>query len=67
MRISIFDIYYNKLRKILDSVNDFCEDLEHENKISILEEKSNPQLDEIIQQIKNIKIKGEDDKEVTKK
>ena len=67
MGISTFDIYYNKLRKILDSVNDFCEDLEHENKISILEEKPNPQLDETIKQIKNIKIKGEDDKEVTKK
>ena len=49
MGISTFDIYFNKIRKILDSVNDFCE------------------LDDTIKQIKNIKIKGEDDKEVTRK
>ena len=67
MGISTFDIYFNKIRKILDSVNDFCEDVEHENRISILEEKPNPELDDTIKQIKNIKIKGEDDKEVTRK
>ena len=67
MGISTFDIYLNKIKKILDSVDDFCEDIEHENRISILEEKPNPELDDTIQQIKNIKIKAEYDREVTKK
>ena len=65
--ISTIDIYFNNIRKILDSVNDFCKDIEHENRNSILEEKPNPELDDTIKQIKNIKIKGEDDKEVTRK
>ena len=67
MGISNFDIYYNKINKILDSFDDFCKDLEHEHKISLVEEKPNPQLDDTIKQIKNIKIKGEEEKVVTKK
>ena len=45
MGISTFDIYYNKINKILDSLDDFCEDIEHEHKISILDNKSNPELE----------------------
>ena len=30
--ISTIDIYFNNIRKILDSVNDFCKDIEHENR-----------------------------------
>ena len=67
MGISTFDIYFGKIKKILDSIDEFCEDIEHENRISILEEKPNPELDDTIQQIKNMKMKGEDDREVTKK
>ena len=67
MGISTFDIYYNKINKILDSLDDFCEDIEHEHKISILDNKSNPELEGTIKQIKNIKIKGEEEKVVTKK
>ena len=67
MGISNFNIYYYKINKILDSFDDFCEDLEHERKISLVEEKPNPQLDDTIKQIKNIKIKGEEEKVVTKK
>ena len=67
MGISNFNTYYNKIKKILDSLDDFCEDLENERKISLVEEKPNPQLDDTIKQIKNIKIKGEEDKVVTKK
>ena len=67
MNISNFDIYFNKINKILDSLDDFCEDIENEHRISLLEEKPNPKLDDTIKQIKNIKIKGEDDKELTKK
>ena len=67
MNISNFDIYFKKINKILDSLDDFCEDIENEHRISLLEEKPNPKLDDTIKQIKNIKIKGEDDKELTKK
>ena len=67
MGISNFNIYYYKINKILDSFDDFCEDLEHERKISLVEEKPNPQLDDTIKQIKNIKVKGEEEKVVTKK
>ena len=68
MGFSNFNIYYNKkIKKILDSFDDFCEDLKNEHKISLVEKKTNPQLDDTIKQIKNIKIKGEEDKTVTKK
>ena len=65
MGLSTFDIYLGKIKKILDSINEFCEDIEHEQRISILEDEPNPELEDIVQQIKNIKIKGEDG--VTKK
>ena len=65
MGISTFDIYFGKIKKILDSFDDFCEDIEHKYKISILEDEQNLELENTIQQINNIKIKGEDG--VTKK
>ena len=67
MGISTFEIYFDKIKKILDSINDFCNSIEHKNRISILKDEPDLELDYTIQQIKNIKIKGEDDKEATKK
>ena len=67
MGISTFDIYFNKVNKILDCLDDFCEDLEQEHKMSLLSNNSNPELEETVEQIKNIKIKGEEEKVVTKK
>ena len=65
MGLSTFDIYLGKIKKILDSIDEFCEDIEHQQRISVLEDEPNPELEDIVQQIKNIKIKGEDG--VTKK
>ena len=67
MGISTFEIYFDKIKKILDNINDFCDSIKHENRISILKEEPDSELDYAIQQIKNIKIKGENDKEATKK
>ena len=67
--IADFETYFNKIKKILDNVNDFCMSIENENRISIIEEKPNPELDEIIKKIKQIKTSKNDknDKEATKK
>ena len=65
MGLSTFDIYLGKIKKILDIIDEFCEDIEHQQRISVLEDEPNPELEDIVQQIKNIKIKGEDG--VTKK
>ena len=65
MGLSTFDIYLGKIKKILDSIDEFCEDIEYQQRISVLEDEPNPELEDIVQQIKNIKIKGEDG--VTKK
>ena len=67
MGISNFQIYFRKINKILDNFDGFCSDLESKNRISLVQEKPNPELDETVRQIKNIKIKGEEDKVVTKK
>ena len=67
MDISTFDIYFNKIKKMLECFDDFCQDLEHEHKFSLLDNNPNPELEETVEQIKNIKIKGEEEKVVTKK
>ena len=67
MGISTFDIYFNKIKKILNCFDDFCEDLEHEDKFSLLDNNPNPELEETVEQITNIKIKGDEEKVVTKK
>ena len=67
MGISTFDIYFNKIKKILNCFDDFCEDLEHEHKFSLLDNNPNPELEETVEQITNIKIKGDEEKVVTKK
>lgn len=32
MRISTFEIHFDKIKKILDKINDFCDSIEHENR-----------------------------------
>ena len=51
MGIADFETYFNKIKKILDNVNDFCTSIENKNRISIVEEKPNPEVDEIIKKI----------------
>ena len=67
MGISDFDTYYIKIIKIFECLDVFCEDLEIRHKISLQNGKEDPELEEIVNEIKKIKIKGEDDHEVTKK
>ena len=68
MKIPNFETYFDKVKKILDNVNDFCTSIDSENRISIVEEQPNPKLDEIIIKIKKIKITKADknDKEAPK-
>ena len=68
MKIPNFETYFDKVKKILDNVNDFCTSIESENRISIVKEQPNPKLDEIINKIKKIKITKVDknDKEAPK-
>ena len=67
MGISTFDIYFSKINKILEYLDDFCEDLEQQHKISLLDNKPNPELEKGINEIQKIKINGEEENEVTKK
>ena len=67
MGISTFDIYFSKINKILECLDDFCEDLEEQHKISLIDNKPNPEWEETIKGIKKIKIKGEEKHELTKK
>ena len=67
MGISTFDIYFSKIIKILECFENFCEDLEQQHKILLLDSKPNPELEETINEIKKIKIKGKEENEVTKK
>ena len=43
MGISTFDIYFSKINKILECLDDFCEDLEEQHKISLIDNKPNPE------------------------
>ena len=54
MKIPNFETYFDKVKKILDNVNDFCTSIESENRISIVEEQPNPELDEINNKIKKM-------------
>ena len=67
MGISDFDTYYIKIIKIFECLDVFCEDLEIRHKTSLQNGKEDPELEQIVNEIKKIKIKGEDDHEVTKK
>ena len=51
MGISTFDIYFSKVNKILEYLDDFCEDLEQQHKISLLDNKPNPELEKGINEI----------------
>ena len=68
MGIVDFEIYFNKVKKIVDNVNYFCLSIENENRISIIEGKPDPELDEIIKKLKQIKTSKnkKNDKEATK-
>ena len=52
MGISNYDIYFSKINKILECLDDFCEDLEHQHKISLDGNKpNNPELEETVKEI----------------
>ena len=66
MGIAEFDIYFDKLKQILDKVDDFCASLETENRISISNGKTNPEINEIVKKIKQINTSKKDQNEATK-
>ena len=51
MGISNYDIYFSKINKILECLDDLCEDLEHQHKISLDGNKPNPELEETVKEI----------------
>ena len=69
MRIDNFDVYFDKVKKILDNLDEFCASIETENKLSIAKGETNEEIKDIVEKIKNIdagkKDKGEATKEKT--
>ena len=62
MRIDKFQDFSEKLNKILDQLDPFCASIESENIFS----KNNPDINEIVDQIKKIKTTKEDEGKATK-
>ena len=69
MRIDNFDVYFDKVKKILDNLDEFCASIETENKLRIAKGETNEEIKDIVEKIKNIgagkKDKGEATKEKT--
>ena len=61
MGINKFEYFEQKLNKILDQLDSFCESVEAENR------SDNSDIDEIVEKIEKIKTSKEDNKKVTKK
>ena len=66
MGIAEFGIYFDKLKQILDKVDDFCASFETENRISISNGKTNPEINEIVKKIKQTNTSKKDQNEATK-
>ena len=44
MRIDNFDVYFDKVKKILDNLDEFCASIETENKLSIAKGETNEEI-----------------------
>ena len=52
MGIDNFDIFFEKVKKVLDNVDEFCASLETENRLSIAAGEINNEIKEIVKMIK---------------
>ena len=52
MGIDNFDVYFEKVKKILDNVDEFCANIETENRLSIARGETNDEIKEIVEKIK---------------
>lgn len=54
MRIDNFDVYFDKVKKILDNLDEFCASIETENKLSIAKGETNEEIKDIAEKIQKI-------------
>ena len=52
MGIDNFDVYFEKVKKVLDNVDEFCANIETENRLSIARGETNDEIKEIVEKIK---------------
>ena len=51
MGILEFDVYFDKVKKVLDKLDEFCESLEQENLNNINNGEDNTKIEEIVKEI----------------
>ena len=66
MGIDNFEIYCEKLNKILDELDSFCDSIESENLSTSRSGEQDPEIENIINRIKKIKTSREDEGKATK-
>ena len=49
-----FDIYFDKVKKVLDNIYDFCASIETENRLSIVRGEPNNEINSIVEKIKKL-------------
>ena len=65
MGIDNFDVYFEKIKKVLNNVDEFCLSIEIENRLSIARGETNNEIKEIVEKIKETNT-GKNKKEVSK-
>lgn len=66
MGIDSFDVYFNKVKKVLDSVADFCASINTENRKSVSKGDTDTKLNAVVEKIKKIQTCKKDQNEATK-
>ena len=68
MGINDFEVLFTKVKKVMDSVDEFCSSIESENLKNINSGEDNGEIEQIVEQIQNTcTYKGDTTKECTKK
>ena len=66
MGINDFEVFFTKVKKVMDSVDDFCSIIESENLKNINSGEDNGEIEQFVQQIQNTcTYKGDTTKECT--
>ena len=66
MGIHNFNVYFNRVKKVLDNVDKFCNSIETENRLSIVRKETNNEIKEIVEKIKKINVGKNKKEEVSK-
>ena len=66
MGIDDFDVYFEKVKKVLDNVDEFCASIETENRLSIARGETNNEIKEIVEKIKKTNTGKNKKEEVSK-